>query len=292
MASGTTVFQTAVTATPPSGLPIMADSVNDTDHGVGTVQYIKIMDGATGGTIKAGVSALGLAVAGTFQPLAGSVHLASGLPGTVQALGSVQTVGTSQVLGTVQTTGTVSIGTIAGTIQALGTFQPLAGSVHLASGTVQILGTVQPAGTAQVLGSIQTVGTSQVLGSVQAVGPLHVGSGQRLAGTVLTRDNQAGEGFIGTIFTAGVTNGTLIPAPAAGTFVRIWDVMVSGSGAGSAFLELGDGTPYQQVFLAANGGYAISSARGVRTNGTRQDILFNCASGSWGVSVSYTLETL
>jgi hypothetical protein len=105
MATGTVQFQSGTIVSPPPGLAVMADAVNDTDHGAGTAQYIKIMDGATGGTIKAGVSALGLAVVGTaqmhgtgqalgtFQPLAGSVHLASG---TVQVLGSVQVVGTTQ----------------------------------------------------------------------------------------------------------------------------------------------------------------------------------------------------
>lgn len=374
MASGTTVFQSAVTATPPAGLPIMADSVNDIDHGAGTAQYIKIMDGATGGTLKAGVSALGLAVAGTFQPLAGSVHLASG---TVQVLGSVQGVGTFQALGSVQIVGTVSIGTVAGTVQALGTFQPLAGSVHLASGlpgTVQVLGSVQtvgtsqilgsiaaqgyaahgaavagnpvlfggfgssgtqaavadgqavraafdlngrqivkgtietvlgtvqalgtfqplagsvhiastgtlPLGSVQVLGSIQTVGTSQVLGSVQtvgtvsigmiagtvsvlgsvqAVGTLHVGSVQRLTGgtldflggtvavgTIQSLRGTIGGGtivsyaggfgsYFGTSFTAAVALGTVIAPPAAGTRYRLFDLTISASAAGTVLLQ-------------------------------------------------------
>ncbi len=609
MASGTTVFQTAVTATPPNGLPIMADSVNDNDHGQGTAQYIKIMDGRTAGTIKAAVTANGLEVdvtriqgtvqtlgsiqgvgtfhvlgsvqgvgtfqilgtlqplagsvhvanaitgtvqvhgtaqaLGTFQPLAGSVHLASRLPGTadigtvagtvsvlgtvqplagsvhiastgtlplgtlqalgtfqplagsvhiastgtlplgsVQVLGSVQTVGTSQVLGSVQGVGTFQVlgsvqtvgtrtvvGTVQvhGTAQALGTFQPLAGSVHIANsltvtigtisggtiqafGTTEVLGTVRAltavdvtvgtitegtiqsfTGTAQVLGSIQAVGTTQALGTFQPLagsvhvanaisgtvqthgtsqvlgtmqplagsvhvanvaavlgsvsaqgyvanggvaagnpilfggfgssgtqaavddgdvvrlwadlngrlqvrgtidslptitgtvqthgtsqalgtfqplagsvhlasrlpgtadigtiaGTISVGTVARVAGTVLTKPNQAGEGFFGSIFTAAVTNGTLVPAPGAGTFVRVWGMMVSGSAAGSAFVEFGNGTNYGQVFLAANGGFVYTSAKGIRTNGTNQDILFNCAAGSWGVSVEYTLE--
>lgn len=468
MASGTTLFQTAVTATPPSGLPIMADSVNDTDHGVGTAQYIKIMDGRTAGTIKAAVTANGIEADVTR------------VQGTVQVLGSVQTVGTSQALGTFQAVGTFPIGTIAGTVQvlgtfqshgttqaigtvqplagsvnaqgviahgaviagnpllfagfgssgtqaavddgdiarlwtdlngrlqvrgtidsipsitvasmptitgtvqthgtsqALGTFQPLAGSVHLATplpggtivavgsavhgavadarpllisafgssgtqtavddgdavrlwadlngrlqvrGTIDsLLGTVQTHGTSQAIGTFQPLagsvhlantfpgGTSHI-GSVQ--GTVHIGSVQRLTGgtldflggtvavgtvrqllgTVLTRPNQAaGEGFFGTRFTAAVTNGTLVPAPASGTYIRVWDVMVSGSAAGTAFLELGDGTIFQPVYLAANGGYVMSSAKGIRTNGTAQDILFNSGAGSWSVSISYTLE--
>ncbi len=99
------------------------------------------------------------------------------------------------------------------------------------------------------------------------------------------------ERFFGTMFTAGQTNGTLVPAPAAGTFTRLFDVVVSGSAAGTAFLELGDGTPFGAGVFAANGGFVFNSSRGVRTNGTAQDILFNAASGTWGVTVSYLLET-
>ena len=135
MATGTVQFQFGTLATPPPGLAIMADAVNDTDHGAGTAQYIKLMDGATGGTLKAAVTSLGLAVAGTFQQ-----H------GTSQSLGTFQQFGTSQVLGSVQTVGTS---------QGLGTFQPLAGSVHIASS-----GTL-PLGSVQVLGSVQSVGTTQ-----------------------------------------------------------------------------------------------------------------------------------
>lgn len=168
MATGTVVFQTSAIASPPSGLAVMADAVNDTDHGAGTAQYIKIMDGATGGTVKAGVSALGLAVD--------------------------------------------------------------------------------------------------------------------------SRQKQ-GEGFFGSIFTAAVTNGTLVAAPSSGTYTRVWDIVVSGSAAGSVFVELGNGTPFAPLFLAAYGGLSFSSAKGVRTNGTSHDILFNCAAGTWGVSVNYSLET-
>ena len=91
MASGTVLFQSATTATPAAGLTVMADSVNDVDHGVGTAQYIKIMDGATGGTVKAGVSANGLAVDVTR------------VQGTVQvqpAFASAQSLGT-RIAGTV-----------------------------------------------------------------------------------------------------------------------------------------------------------------------------------------------
>src|SRR3954470_18678377 len=105
MATGTVVFQSAVTATPSAGLSVMADSVNDTDHGAGTAQYIKIMDGRTGGTVKAAVTANGLAVdVGTVQVL-GTVTTALGtLTG-----GTVQTFGTNQVLGSVQTVGTSQV---------------------------------------------------------------------------------------------------------------------------------------------------------------------------------------
>lgn len=153
-------------------------------------------------------------------------------------------------------------------------------------GTFQALGTFQSHGTAQVLGSVQAVGTFQVLGSVQAVGTAQVLGTVRTIVSALT-----GENFFGTLFTGGVTNGTLVPAPAQGTYVRVFDMMVSGSAAGTAFIEFGDGTAFAPGIFAANGGFVFNSARGVRTHGTSHDILFNAAAGSWGVSVNYSLET-
>lgn len=270
--AGTAVFQSTTLATPGAGIVVHTDNIGGT-----VAQMVKIDIGPAGTSVLASYAAgTGLPVAGvgtfqalgTFQPLAGSVHVANTLPGTVQVLGSVQTVGTSQVLGTTQ---------------------PLAGSVHIAStppGTTQVIGTVQPHGTTQVLGSVQTVGTSQVLGSVQTVGTSQVlGTVRTLAAT-----GGLGESMFGTLFTAGVTNGTLVPAPAAGTFVRVYDIIVSGSAAGTAFLEFGDGTAFGPGIFAANGGFVFNSSRGVRTRGTSYDILFNAASGSWGVSVNYVLE--
>ena len=186
MAPGTVVFQTNITSTPPAGLPVMADSVNDSDHGAGTAQYIKIMDGRTAGTIKAAVTSNGVEVdvtrvqgtvqaLGTFQPLAGSVHIANSLVVTIGTIsgGTVQTFGTNQVLGSVQTVGTSQV---LGSVQGVGTFQVL-GSVQ-GVGTFQVLGSVQTVGTSQVLGSVQTVGTSQALGTFQPLaGSVHLASG-------------------------------------------------------------------------------------------------------------------
>lgn len=153
---------------------------------------------------------------------------------------------------------------------AVGTGLPVAGI-----GTFQVLGSIQTVGTSQVLGSVQTVGTSQILGTVQPRAP------------VFTNEN-----FFGTMFTGNAaTNGTLVPAPGAGTFVRVYDIIVSGSAAGTAFLEFGDGTSFGPVILAANGGLSFNSYKGVRTKAANLDILFNYAAGSWGVSINYTLET-
>lgn len=280
--SGTVVFQVGSLATPGPGIVVGQDDVGGTAW-----QYVKLDVGPAGTSRPVSyASGTGMPVSGlgTFQAL-GSVQGVGTFQvlgtvqthGTSQVLGSVQGVGTFQVLGSVQPVGTAQVlGTIQshGTNQALGTYQPLAGSVHLASGTVQVLGSVQGVGTFQVLGSVQTVGTSQVLGTVRTVV------------SALT-----GENFFGTLFTGGVTNGTLIPAPAQGTYVRVFDMMVSGSAAGTAFVEFGDGTAFVPGVFAANGGFVFNSARGVRTHGTSHDILFNAASGTWGVSVNYSLET-
>jgi hypothetical protein len=439
MATGTVVFQSGTLASPPVGLAVMADAVNDASLGAGTAQYIKIMDGQVGGTAKAAVTTTnGLSVdvtrvQGTVQALGSVQSVGTGqvlgsvqpvgtgqvlgtiqLHGTNQALGSVavqgyaahgagvqgapvlfggfgssgtqaavddgdavrawfdlngrlqvrgtidsmpavtgtvQTHGTSQIIGTVQPHGTTqALGTFQshGTNQALGTVQPLAGSVHLATnmaggtvvavgsalhgaaadtrplliaafgssgtqaavddgdavrlaadlngriwaniqtfagtigggtvqvhGTTQALGTVQTHGTSQVLGTIQTHGTTQALGTVRALAPVYVG-----------------ESFFGTTFTGNAAaNGTLIPAPAQGTYLRIYDVLVSGSAAGTALIELGDGTQFGHVFFADKGGWSFNSAKGVRSRGTSLDMLCTYSAGSWGVMVNYALET-
>ena len=127
---------------------------------------------------------------------------------------------------------------------------------------------VTPANPLPVIGTVQALGTVRVIPS-----------------------SLVGENFFGTLFTAGQANGTLIAAPAQGTFIRILDMMVSGSAAGTAAIVIGSGTIFAPGVFAANGGFVFNSSRGVRTHGTSQDILFNSVSGTWGVSVNYSLET-
>lgn len=218
---------------------------------------------------------------GTVQPLAGSVHLASILPGgSVSAQGYVAhdaaVAGNPLLMGAFGSSGTQAA---VGDGDAVRLWADL-------NGRLQVRGTIDS--LPSITGTVQTHGTSQALGTVSVAGTVGVG---RVQGTVATRPVMASEGFFGSVFTAAVTNGTLVPAPGAGTFVRMWDVVVSGSAAGTAFLELGDGTPFGHVFTAAQGGFAFNSAKGVRTNAANQDILFNCGAGSWGVSINYSLET-
>jgi hypothetical protein len=259
---------------------------------------------------------------GTHQPLAGSVHLATNLAGgTVVSVGSAlhgavadarphlmgafgssgtqaavddgdavrlwaDLNGRLQVRGTIdsipaititagtvslQTGGTIHVGSvqrIAGTVEALGTFQPLAGSVHIAN----------------------TIPGTADIGTI--AGTVSVGTVGRVVGTVLVvPGGVAAEGRLGTMFTgAGATNGTLVPAPGAGTYVRLFDLIISGSTAGTAWVELGNGTLGPALFAATNGGLSLQSTRGIRTNGTNQDILFNYSAGTWYVFVNYVLE--
>lgn len=259
------------------------------------------------------------AVIGTIQE--GTIN---SFTGTAQVLGSVQGVGTFQVLGSVQTIAGMSFGSVqgwqahdgavGGNPVLIGAFGSSGTQAAVADGDVSRLWT-DLNGRLQVRGTIDSIPNITITAgtvSLNTGGTIHIGTVQRLAGgtldlingtvpvgtvrqllgTVLTKPNAAGEGFFGTRFTgAGATNGTLVPAPSAGTYVRVWDVVVSGSAAGTAFLELGDGTIFGPVFTAANGGWSFNSAKGVRTNGTAQDVLFNYSAGTWGVSVNYTLET-
>jgi hypothetical protein len=141
-------------------------------------------------------------------------------------------------------------------------------------------------GTVQALGSVQTVGTSQVLGTVQNHGTTEV------LGTVSIRPGkELGERFVGALYSAATSNGTLVPAPGAGTSVRIFDLTISGRTAGSAWIELGDGTPGPGAFTPNTGSLVFSSRRGVVTMGTSKDILFNCGAGTFIVFLNYILET-
>lgn len=56
MATGTVQFQSATLASPPAALAVMADAVNHSTLGAGSAQYVKIMDGAVGGTAGASVT--------------------------------------------------------------------------------------------------------------------------------------------------------------------------------------------------------------------------------------------
>lgn len=143
---------------------------------------------------------------GTYQPLAGSVHVAN----------------TAAILGTVQ---------LHGTGQQLGTYQPLAGSVHLASGTVSVLGTVQTHGTNQALGSIQLVGTNQALGTVQP-----------LAGSVHLATNLAG----GSV----VSVGSLAVGILAGAAMR--PLLMGAVGSSGTQAAQGDGS-ITQLWTDLNG---------------------------------------
>ncbi len=308
------------------------------------------------GTVPVGTVAGTVSALGTFQPLAGSVHLASRMPGTAD------------------------IGTIAGTVSVLGTLQPLAGSVHLATnlaggtvvsvgsavhdaaadtrphligafgssgtqaavgdgdavrlwadlnGRLQVRGTIDsmPAvvitsGTVSLntggtihVGSVQSVaGTVQALGTLQPLagsvhlasrlpgtadigtiaGTVSVGTVGRVVGSVLTAPaGVAGENFIGTIFTgAAFSTAAVLVNPASGTFVRLFDVLISGSAAGTVRLEFGSasGTLIAPLFLAANGGWSMNSARGIRSPGTSKGIYVTASAGTWGIMINYALE--
>lgn len=185
------------------------------------------------GTVDIGTIAGTVSVLGTIQPLAGSVHIASALAGgTVSIAGSIwggtfSLAGGTAHIGSVQRiAGTVDIGTIAGTVSALGTIQPLAGSVHLATnlagGTVVSVGSAAHGAAADsrphLIGAFGSSGTQaavadgqatrlwadlngrlQIRGTIDSIpaititagtislstgGTMHIGSVQRIAGTV------------------------------------------------------------------------------------------------------------
>jgi hypothetical protein len=240
---------------PPENTTVATDYVGIGGGGSAHFQRVKLdigADGATSpvtdanplplGTLSGGtVQLYGTAqVLGTYQPLAGSVHVANAISGTFQAHG------TAQVLGTVRAL------VDAGTAQTLGTYQPLAGSVHPAAalpGTSHITGTVRILDPAQVAQSgawsVAVTGTAQALGTYQPLaGSVHVANG--LSGTFQPHGTGQALGtyqpLAGSVHVANVLFGTFQPHgtaqtlgtvrivdPAAVTQSGAWSVAVSGT---------------------------------------------------------------
>lgn len=273
--SDNVTFQTAVTATPPNATTVATDLIGGAHYQIAKLAYgddgtAYILGHGTPmpvGTLPGGtVIIAGTAqMLGTFQPLAGSVHLASRLPGTAD-IGTIA--GTVGILGTVQPLagsvhlasrlpGTVDVGTIAGTISALGTFQPLAGSAHIAntiSGTVQVHGTV-PIGT--VAGTVSVLGTTQPLagsvhvantisGTVQVHGTVPVGT---VAGTVSalgTFQPLAGSAHLATNLAGGTV--VSVGSAAHGAAADARPVLLGGFGSSGTQAAVDDGDAVRAWF--------------------------------------------
>ena len=102
--------------------------------------------------------------------------------------------------------------------------------------------------------------------------------------------------FFGTSFTAATALGTLISPPASGTRWRLFDVTVSASAAGTVLLQeaatAANGTVvWGPLFLAANGGMAQTSARGIPARTTAEGLFASVSAGTVSIAINYTLET-
>ena len=286
MATGTVQFQSTTLATPLAGLSVMADAVNDTDHGAGTAQYVKVMDGRTAGTIKAAVTSSGLEVDVTR------------VQGTVQALGSIQGVGTFQVLGTVQTHGTSQVlGSVqgVGTFQALGTFQPLAGSVHLAAGSVNAQGVIAHgaaiAGNPLLFGGFGSSGTQAAVddGDIARVALDLNGrvwtNVQTFAGTIAggTFQPHGTVQVLGTVQPHGTTQ-VLGSVQGVGTFQVLGTVQTHGTSQALGSVQAVGTTQTKEVRSGANFGTRIAGTIGnliiLAANANRLGAMFYLESGS------------
>lgn len=216
-----------------------------------------------------------LQVRGTVDSLVGTVQT----HGTSQVLGSVQGVGTFQVLGSVQTVGTS---------QALGTVQPLAGSAHIAN-TPLVQG---PTAYTSGGGSANPVLVGGV-GVRTRPGTVSEGSVTRAWFDQQGRQViQVGAGTIeplGTLFGGAGANGTM-RAGAAGSYMRIHDIVVSGSAAGTFRLLEDTTTRVGPLFLAANGGWNFNSATGLKLTTAGASLVAAWSAGSWSVMINYSFE--
>lgn len=177
--SGTVVFQSNTPATPGPGIVVAQDDVSGTAW-----QYVKLDVGP----------------AGTSRPV--SYASGTGVPvqgvGTFQMLGSIQSLGTGQILGTTQPLagsvhlasrlpGTVDIGTIAGTVQMLGTFQPVGTfPIGTIAGTVSIGTIARLAG-----GTIDAIDSTVITKEVRSSAPITTSVGGTIGNVILLAANPA-----------------------------------------------------------------------------------------------------
>lgn len=265
------------------------------------------------GTADIGTIAGTVSILGTVQALAGSVHVAA----TVQALGTYQPLAGSAHLatnlagGSVVAVGSALHGAVAdGRPILLGAFGSSGTQAAVDDGdAVRLWADLN--GRLQIRGTIDSIPNVTITAgtvSLNTGGTAHVGSVQRIAGgtidsfggtvsggtiRVLPPSGTAlGETYFSTIYTAAANDATLIAAPGVGTFIRIYDILLSGSAAGTArILDSAAGTHIGHIHAAANGGWGFNSSRGVRTRTGNRAILFNCTVGTWGVLINYALET-
>lgn len=313
---------------------------------VGTIAGTVSMLGTTqplAGSVHPATSIPGTShITGTVQPLAGSAHLATNLAGgTVVSVGSaihdtaadarphlIGAFGSSGTQAAVNDGDAVRLWAdlngrlhVRGTIDSLPNVTITAGTVSLHTGGTMHIGTLQrvAGGTIDSFGGTIGGGTVSIAGSVWGgtftlAGTAHIGSIQRIAGTVdigtiagavrvgtvpggtiIAQPGGFGS-YIGTSFTAAVANGTLIAPTSAGTRFRIFDITVSASASGT--FRLGeaatavDGTPmFGPLFFAGSGGWQFNSARGITNrHGDQRGVFCSVSAGTISVTINYTLE--
>lgn len=273
----------------------------------GTIDSLPVVSGTVQvhGTVPVGTVAGTVSVLGTVQPLAGSVHLATNLAGgTIVAVGSavhgaaadtrpllISAFGSSGTQVAVDDGDAVRLwADLNGRLQVRGTIDSIP-NITITAGTVGL------AGGTQHIGSVQRVAGTVDVGTI--AGTVSIGTVGRLVGTITggTMTVQAG-GFgtyFGSVFTAAVSFGTLIPPPATGTKWRLFDVTLSASASGTVlFTEAATGaagtTVWGPMFFAGSGGWQFNSSRGLLARVAAQGLYFSNSAGSMSVTVNYGLE--
>lgn len=101
------------------------------------------------------------------------------------------------------------------------------------------------------------------------------------------------ENYVAAEYTSNQTDASLIAAPGAGLYIRIFDILVSTGTTGTVLFEEGTSTRlFGRISLAASGGWSFNSAKGVRmaTANTALTITTTTGAGPLSVTVNYSIE--
>lgn len=101
--------------------------------------------------------------------------------------------------------------------------------------------------------------------------------------------------YVSAEYTSSQTDTSLISAPGANLYIRIFDIVVSTGTAGTVLLEedqASDARLFGRISLAANGGWSFNSAKGIKFAFSNSALLITTTTGAGplSITVNYCIE--